>query len=537
MRKKLTTKLGLSWFLLISGMVVFFGGSVWGSLVLDVRYRLEVIQADPLPGELGKILDPLYQEALKDYFESHSRFFFQRPGLPSLKRDLGPPTRLKTQLFQVGNSYLFEVQWFLMPPQEEPSLLGTVSFRVDETDSMLSLIPLKKAVAEHLDVLLQAIPFLGTVTGRHIGVGQETFVINLGQKDGVKEKDLLDIGSLERVDTHPKEQHRVLRWEVGHIGRGEVIKVEENLAFVKVLEEASERKIHTHQKVLGIAEAGGRSLGFDEQAVQGGRQGDALSKSRTPASTPEGVPFQGSLPLGAVDGLQEASEVKSSNLGWLAFGGSLGSEGRTFNQKALDQQFVASGLAYGGSFQGELWLDLDWLLPFSLDQRVRGVRFQQWVGGNQVGTGIPMNGQSLDLRLELAYRLFRTAVVSGPSFWLSLGYHSRQEQDPSLTSQPWGGTSWKSLIMGLGGSLSLWESWGIFGQGHFKLLGSLKQNWIQDTPTFLSDFDFLVGATYFLHSHLSLRLGLKLESRSADFSDALLSQTSLLFQPSLSYAF
>lgn len=488
---------------------------------LDRQYLLDSIGYLRPMDNLDGVLNEALEDSYKHYFQNQSRFVLadlsqadralRRSRLPYSKviedRDILAEVMrgthinslLRTRLTQQGSQYQVEIDWLHFPKLEA---LGTVTFSVKSFDrgSSIGSTSFGSTVERELDVLFHQAPFKGYVTGRdHAQV-----TVNIGAMTRLKKDDILTIGTLDEVRTHPLLK-KVVDWRITPTGRVVVEQVEEGIAFCRVLEESPDHEIIRYQKVTQIQSTFLSTDGHETSE-------STLVKAKSDHSEP----------------------VFAPRLGWVDASIFAGSYSRQFNS------FSGSAPFLGAEVKGQLWLTKEWFSDLSL--RYGSASYSQKDTSTGVQTPVSQNGgvglSTSSFQIDTGYRFFMTQDYFGPQGWLKGGYRSQYFSLPTSTSELTGPISFNSFFVGVGGDLPLKNGWGATVDFNFRVFTFVNQDWVGQSTTGTSDVDLFFGGYYKVNPRVSIRGGLDYRATSADFSGgSSISQKTITIAPSLLYYF
>ncbi len=383
----------------------------------------------------------------------------------------GTESFIRTRVQKVGANYDFKLEWLHAPKME---ILAEVHFVLEEPKNGASFDGefLGEKLKEQLSKLVHGLPFYGSVTGRV----QESVTLNIGDGDGVKAGDRVELATIDEVKVHPL-MNRVVSWKLRPVGTLLVEKVDGGMAFCHLLSEEPGLEVSRFQKVTRIEKAPSPVV---QEAV---------------GVVPEGV-------------RTHAVEATQPRLGWMSVGLPLGSYSRltTANNGALSNR--GGGLALGAQVETEVLLNGNWFFGFKLAylswdflQRDRlGFQTQASLAG-----GVP--GSDVSYGLNFGYRVDFSGEMAGGKGWLKLGFKSAQTGLPSSVLENTGKLTLSSIVVGAGGSYPFLTQWTALVDLKLRLMSFASLNGKSASGN--ADFNIVMGANYQLSPRMTIRAAME----------------------------
>ncbi|MFZ9594720.1 MAG: hypothetical protein ACO3A2_01435 [Bdellovibrionia bacterium] len=497
-----------------------------GNPELDHQYDPFTVATLKAWDNVDGLFNETVQQAFQEYFSEQNRFtvtdlsaadfLLSQSKIPypkiisdpdilkQLARSSKSQTLLRTRIIKEGPQYRISLDWLLAPQMDliahQEAFLEDIQTEHDSLSSRL--IPLLKS---NLNQLLAQVPFIAQVTGRD----GPSVTVNLGQSSGLEPGDVLEIGTLSAVKKHPLLK-KIVDWQFSRSGRVEVLQVEDQIAFCKVLSEEPSQEILRSQKVLHIQK-----------------------RVKTPAqepSTPE--PTQPKQPALQV----EDQEPKLFTLGFSLFPGSLD---RQFSATGAPS-YSGGGLSVGSQALGEVILTRRWFsgieFRYSLAQF-----FQKDLASGAQSAASQQGGVVSSLfsyKIYAGYWFLQPESPLKPRAWIKMTYNPESYHLPTSSTELTGPLDFSALLIGLGGELPIRENSGIMGHLSYRLLSSVSSTWVTSSVNTSTKMDFYLGAYYRIYPELSIKLGIDVSTSQVIFSTSEnIDQKMVSFAPTLLYYF
>ncbi|HLE01825.1 MAG TPA: hypothetical protein VJB59_16310 [Bdellovibrionota bacterium] len=506
-----------------------FSTSAHATSELDRKYALESVGLLRSLDNVDGLFADYVASAYRDYFSRQSRFklqdlskaddvlaraklpygkiIYDREILSQLARATRAESIIRTTIQKEGKQYRFTLEWLLSPQmellssdhfvlQENPEKAGKETLE-KEAAGALGLGDLRGSLDQALDRMISKVPFVAQVTGRD----NQSVTFDIGANADVKKGDTLLIATLDEVKKHPLLKS-VVDWRLSAVGRVEIEEADERIAFGKVIEEESGRKIGRYQKVVQIM------------------------------PTPVGLAVQSAARPTA----EEETPDEPPRLGWISGGLGAGSFTRQLSSES-------SGLSGTGLFlipraDLQLWLNREWFTEFGF-----GYGFSSY-SQNDLATGAATAAGSVSAsmsawRFNLGYSYLVNGNFFGPKGWVRMGYQSATYTFPVSVTEQTTPIGFKAFFFGVGGDLPIRSNWSATLNIDFGLLPSAAETTnVSGSVNSSSQVSFFMGALYRYAPKIAIRGGLEITANNAEFQDgAALSQKTVTFAPSLIYYF
>jgi hypothetical protein len=395
---------------------------------------------------------------------------------------------IRTKVYKESATYRFVMEWIYAP---KGTVLAQHEFRFVDPGKAEGLMQseLPVAIQNALEQLVDKLPFKGQVTG----VEGEIITVNIGRHQNVKPREILVIYTLQGVKVHPK-LNTIEEWKWQPIGRAKVEQVEDSLAFAKITELEEGKNLIRFQKVKEILPAPPEPVKLVENALN-----------------------------------------ESPRIGWIS--GAIGLASYIRESGSTSNRFGGNGLSESVDLDGLFWMNSRFLAQASLSGALIGYSPENLV--TNANTNKSYSGTFSQLRLSMGYSLFPAKTIFDTIGWVHFGYRSTNyslaPDDTTLT----GGSSFDSLFIGLGGELPIRNITTLQMNIDVGLINSAScRAPAFGDPSTVTDLQFQLGAVFHQSDKWNLRMLLKLNSQSMDFtSGESVSQKLLSVGPSLLYYF
>ncbi len=497
---------------------------------LDRQYRLETVGTLRAIDNVDGFFTEYVASAFERYFSQQSRLIsidlrlvdlaVSRSKLPYekvifdldlLKRasqSARAESLIRTQVQKAGGIYSFTLEWLHAPKME---VIADLHFEMNEPKGEHGFIGgsldqdlLSEGLKLQLSKLLHALPFFGQVSGRD----REKVTLNIGEDEGLKVGDQVDLATIEEVKRHPL-MNRIVDWKLRPTGQIVVEKVEGGMAFCRIVSEEPGVQVSRFQKVVRV------------NHLSGARSGPAVQEVDTKAEPSH---------------TSEAS-FKKPQLGWIALSAPLGSYSRFFTSTAGSVSNRGGGFALGGRMEGEILLMRNWFLSARMG-------YEAWTFSQKDRSGVLTSasrmdgvpGSDLSYLLSLGYLVNFSEMSDGPRGWAKLGYKYTRTQLPTSTLENTGVMGLNSIFLGAGGSYPLPQKWSAFADLKFRLFSFAILNQIGASSS--SDFEFILGGGYQFNNSMSFQVALENQLRVVSLSNGTSANQNLMtIAPSLLYHF
>ena len=507
--------------------IALTGSFAHASPEYDRVYQLETLgwlkPADNVDGIFAEYLDEIFT----DYFKKQSRFLVKSlSGLDSVlghssmsynqliqSKDLLKKVAqkfkveglIRSHVYKEGDTYRIELEWVYAPRGD---ILAQHEFRyVDpKKDAGLKGSDLSMAVERGLDELIAKLPFLGQVTG----VDGENITVNVGRNQRIQPKQIFVIYTLKNVKRHPI-LNTIEEWSWEPVAKAQVQQVEESISFAKVIETEVNHSVIRYEKVREI------------------------------------LPAPPENPLHPTSTLNEQNhpprESQRPRIGWLAANVGIGSYSR---EVGLSQAAGSGGRGGGGllenvAIESHLWLNTRWLAEISFSESFYKYAPTDLSNGSKLSTSY--SGTASQIRLAAGYAFFPSKTVFDPTAWVHFGYRTTSYSLSTQATDFVASSKVGGIFVGLGGEVPVNQDLTAQLGLDLGILRSAASEQLQNQlsvgdPSGSSDLMFSFGAAYHLQSEFFLRLILKVNSQSMDFTDgSSLSQKTFSVSPSIMYYF
>ena len=488
---------------------------------LDRQYRLETVGVLKAVDDVGGVFSEYLEKAIERYFTHQNRFLlvdlnsadqvFTNSKLayekvvfdPEILKRLAQSARVESlvriQVRKSGAVYFFTLEWLHSPKME---VITELHFELDEPKREGGFLGMEsdqdillERLKDQLSKLFHQLPFFGQVSGRD----HDQVVLNIGQDEGLKQGDQVELATLEEVKLHPL-MNRIVDWKFRPAGQVVIERVDAGMAFCRLLSEEPGVEISRFQKVVRV--------------------------SHLPA--PQITPAEPEV----------LNAVKGPQLGWLGLSLPAGSYNRPLyatNTGVVSNQ--GSGIVLGGQLDGEILLTRNWFFGMRLGSEAWTFS-QKNSSGNLTPAssngGVP--GSNMSYLFNLGYRVDLSDLRNGSRGWGKVGFKSTQTQLPSSASEQTGPLGLSSFFLGLGGSCPVAEKWSAYADFKFRLLSFASLNGVGASSS--SDFDVFLGGAYQLSSVLSLRVEFDYRLRGVAVSGGTsVDQNMMTIAPGLLYHF
>ncbi len=406
---------------------------------------------------------------------------------------------------------------------------------------------------------LKRIPFYGTVTGRE----NNEVVLDIGEKQGVKVGDLVQLARVSQIKTHPLLKS-VVDVELTPSGTALVNATEDQLAFAQILDEYPGESVRTTYKITAVEEvqnnptksgAIGRTNKLSASTLRNSREKIAAKlanqqsqEDNDPVNKPQGTnPNKDS---GDGDDPQYTKlviyddELGNTRYGQAELAGFLGSFSSNVTHTSPAAIYSDGAFTPGVRALGEAWLTKEWIIEGQFGLASTSVtQALESTSTTSATTTTTSNSSTLrHISLMGGYRYLIEDNIEGPQIKVKLGYTNFHWSTSSIESARQSAKTYSGLSIGLGGLMPLhYHDLGISGDITVLLLpssseGSYKTGTNKESTT---SFTFYLGAYYKLSNELRLKAGLVFESYSMDFDNDTVStnQKFIGFMPSIVYFF
>ena len=492
-------------------MIIAVASKAVASPEYDRVYQLESVSwlksSDNLDDIFAEFLDQEYAK----YFELHSRFLVKKIApineilgksavpystliekpevLKKIAQKFLVESLIRTKVYKESETYRFVLEWVYAP---RGTVLSTYEFRFVDPGKEAGLrnSELPAAIQNALDLLIGKLPFRGQVTG----IEGQMITVNIGKNQNVKPHEILVIETLQGVKIHPK-LNTIEEWKWVPVGRAQVEQVEDSISFAKILDTEEGKSIIRFQKVKDVLPA-----------------------------PPE--------PKKSADG---GDEKDLPRLGWFSGGLGLGIYSREAGSSAA--RYGGSGISETMDLDGLLWFNSRFLAQASAHAALISYSPKDLVANTNVNTSF--SGTFTQLRLAMGYSLFPANTIFDTIGWVHFGYkNSNYALSPDSTYLT-GGSSFDSLFIGIGGELPFRNLITIQMNLDLGLINTaICRSPAYGDPSSASDLMFQLAGVYHLKDQWNLRVGIKLNSQTMDFSTGeSITQKVLSVGPSLLYYF
>lgn len=508
------------------GFMFSFGmaNSAWSNGDLDRQFRLESVGALRSIDNVDGFFADYVTHAFESYLSRPGRFVFvdlvsvdamiRRSKIPYEKlisdseflRQIGLSTHadslVRTQIQKAGSSYYFTLEWLRSPRME---VLAEVHFSLDEPRSEGGFENdfLAEKLKTQLSKLLHELPFFGHVSGRD----RDSVTLNVGEDEGIKEGDQIDLATIDEVKRHPL-MNRIVDWKMKPTGRVVVEKVEGGMSFCRLVSQESGVEVGRFQKVIRV-----------ERSPGGATAGPLVSESE------------------AALGSGSSTTTSPPKLGWVGVSLPVGSYSRSLTAASGSVSNSGGGLFWGGRADAEVWLRRNWFFDLNLGYQAWNFT-QNSSSGSQTAAsalgGVP--GTALTFLFDVGYAVEFSNSFYGPKGWLKLGFKSSQFQLPTSVSENTGPFNLDSFFLGFGANHNFSQVWSAFADLKLGILNSASLDQVSAARS--SIFSVQVGVRYSLSHQLSLRASLEYEANGAELSSGTsVSQKMITFAPTFLYMF
>lgn len=403
---------------------------------------------------------------------------------------------------------------------------------------------------------LKRIPFYGTVTGRE----NNEIVLDIGEKQGVKVGDLVQLARVSQIKTHPLLKS-VVDVELTPSGTALINATEDQLAFAQILDEYPGENVRTTYKITSVEEvqnnpaksgAIGRTNKLSASTLRNSREKIAakLATQKTQDETdPVNRPQDTNKDAADSDDPQYTKlviyddELGNTRYGQAELAGFLGSFSSNVTSTSPATIYSDGALTLGVRALGEAWLTKEWIIEGQFGLASTSVTQALESTSSSSNTTTTSNSSTLrHINLMGGYRYLIEDNIEGPQIKVKLGYTNFHWSTSSIESARQSAKTYSGLSIGLGGLVPLhYHDLGISGDITVLLLpssseGSYKTGTNKESTT---SFTFYLGAYYKLSNELRLKAGLLFESYSMDFDNDTVStnQKFIGFVPSIVYFF
>lgn len=486
---------------------------------LDRQYLLQTIGYLKSWDNVDGLFAEYVSEAYREFFAKQSRFVLQdlskadailsQSKLPyhqviddveilgQLSRAMRTESILRTKIYKEGPRYRFTVEWLHAPKME---LIASETFTLDEPRGAkaFGIEEIKKSLQQALTQLIAKLPFIATVTGRD----NQSVTLNVGAADGVKPGDTLVIATLEDVKKHPLLKS-IVDWRLAQTGLIQLDQVDESISFGRVMEEEPGHRISRYQKVAQIV----------------------------------AKPIEPGAPRIQEKAEQEEDKEEPPRLGFGQIGAQIGSYNRQFSDGSGTSGRTGGGIYTGARGEGQLWLNPHWFTDLQVSFGFSGYAPSDIATGTETGARASMS--AFGFRAAGGYAYSPKASLTGPKAWVKAGFQSQSYQLPTLAAELTEPNSFRGLFLGIGGDLPVRGRFGVNLNLDVGLLSSAGTSAIgAGNANGANSLAFSAGAYYRYDSRMTIRLGLDIDSNSADYSSgATLTHRVVAFGPSLLYYF
>lgn len=480
---------------------------------LDRKFKLETIgllrSADNIDGVLSDYISTQYEH----FFNYNDRFTFTDLSSinsilesskipyqklvqdPDVLRQLSKVAKIesliRTQVTQYGSEYLFILDWIQTP---DIHLIATEQFTVPTLQMEL----IAETFRQHMQNLLNQVPFVGQVTGRD----NEWITVNIGRNAGVRPNDTFLLSTLDDVQKHPISK-QIVHWKLSPTGKIIAEQVEESMTFCKILQEDQKEPIAQYQKITQIQ-----------------HQPDPL--------------------LSVLDEKKEKKESRPQ-MGWLSVGPSVGSHNWQFSSTSNAISNTGGGINFGAQVNSQLSLSQKWFLNANLGYSFLNFYQKDFISG--FASAASQNGGvigslfSYQAKLGYSQPLFENDWF-GPKGSLTLGYKSNAILLPYSSSENTGPVYFRSVLLGMEADCPLLLHWGASMSFDFRLFSWVDSLLINDTLNTASDVSAALGVYYFVHSKIRTQAAIRLSAMNAHFSSGTsVNQLNISINPSILYHF
>ena len=498
---------------LFSLFITLTTGKAQASPEYDRVYQLESVSwlkaSDNVDGMFGDFIDDQYTK----YFSGHDRFQVKKIDslsgvlenskapyvslidnvevIRKISKKLQIESLIRTKVYKESLTYRFVLEWVYAP---KSTVLSSVEFRFADPGKEKGLIDseLPNALRNALDQLILQLPFRAQVTG----IEGQVITVNIGRSRNVKPREILTIYTLQGVKIHPK-LNTIEEWKWQPVGRAQVEQVEESMSFARITELEEGANVLRFQKVREILPA----------------------------------------PPAPVQVTEKGEAPDSPRIGWIAGGVGLGSYIREASD-GLSKRIGGNGLGGVIDVESMIWFNSRYLVQASLNGAFMGYSPTD-LNNNSTELGESFSGTFSQLRLALGYSLFPAQTIFDTIGWVHFGYRTTNYalagNDTTLT----GGSSFDTLFLGIGGELPFRKLLTVQMNFDIGLVNSANLRAPAfGSPSTVTDLMFEVATVFHKSEKWNLRMALKLNSQSMDFTTGeAISQKLLSVGPSLLYYF
>ncbi len=492
---------------------------------LDRRYSLPSVGILKAWDNVDGLFAEYVTGAYRDYFAHQSRFVLQEISksdqilsnsklsykkliddpqiLAQVARAARVETLIRTKITKEGPQYEFKIDWLLAPNMR---LLADERFVLKDLNNSEGMADLHAQLMKALQRLIDKVPYVASITGRD----GNAVTVNIGANLDLKRGDTLAVATIDEVKEHPL-LHSVVGWRLTPTGKLEVDQVEESIAFAHVIDEEPNRKITRDQKITQVIPK--------VAPVEKVREEDKEPMEELP------------------------------KLGYVAGGLSLGGFSRDKSSTGGTYAYSGSGSHIGGDAEGQIWLNRNLFADLALRYGVIGYSQKDTRTGQPSLGEADLSGNATSFRIDAGYSYLLTNDFFGPKGWVKLGYHTYSYNLPNVAStstiaaqssaESLTAISFKSLFVGIGADIPVYENWGGILDLNFGLFsGASESSELSGSVSSASDGFFYIGGYYRYTRRVTIRAGLSIQSNGAEFgSGATLSQKVITFCPSLLYYF
>ena len=497
----------------------------WARADLDRKFSLETVGYLDSWDNVDGLFTDYVRKAYEDYFAQRGRFRVQNLNkanellksskldyrdlihdekvLAQLTRSTRVESLIRTKITKEGPIYKFVIEWLHAAQLE---ILAENTFQLDEKDTsdqknILNAERLQAKIQDGLEQTIKKLPFLGHISGRDEGA----VTVNIGKGFPLKKGDILIVGSVEEVKTHPILK-TLVDWKFSQVGKVEIEQADERLSFGRVIEEEPGRIISRFQKIIQVIPATQKIIVQNDA-----KKSDVIVEEQL-----------------------ENPEVP--RLGWASGSVWIGSSSRDYS---INPGFAKTGggLLLGAEGQGQLWLTHLWFLEAGF-----GYGFNSYSQTNADGSGASNLDQSASFsRIKAAggYTYYIASDFWGPKAQAKIGYHSHSFDIPVSTAEKTGPLSFKSIFLGISGDLPIRNRFGALLALDFGFLSFIDaEEYISAADNSKTDVTFALGAYYRWTPKITIKAGLEIISNSVDFAGGIsLTHRVINFTPTLQYYF
>jgi len=398
---------------------------------------------------------------------------------------------IRTRVYKENDTYRFVIEWVYAPRGD---VLSSVEFRYLDagTEAGIQKSELPRALNHALDELIQKLPFLGEITG----VDGDTITVSVGHNQNVKPKDTVTLYTLQSVKRHPLLK-TIEEWRWQPVGRAEVEQVEESLSFAKVTDLEPEQKVIRYQKVREIIPA----------------------------------------PPEPEEHIRTPEKIDIPRLGWVSANIGLGSYSRQVGLAGGTSGRGGGGLMEAFEIDSQVWLNSRFIAQGTLGGMVLKYSPTDLSSGSSIGTSY--NGSGSNFRIAGGYSLFPMKTVHDSIAWVDLGYKTTHYSLSTDTSNDVGTSDFGCLFIGIGGQMYVYDRFGAELGLDLGIFHSASESDLGfGGASGSTDLSFRIAGTYHFQDPFYLRLLIKLNSQSMDFSGGQsLSEKTFMILPSIMYYF